>query len=413
MEIYLVGGAVRDSLLDLPIRDKDWVVVGSNARLMKEQGYLQVGKGFPVFLHPETKQEYALARTERKVGVGYLGFEFDSSEFITLEQDLLRRDLTINAIAESSDGQIIDPYDGRQDIKDKVLRHVSPAFAEDPLRVLRVAKFAARFARLGFTVAPETQKLMNDIVQSGEIDTLVRERVWQEIEQAMGGSAPDVFIRVLRSCGALKLILPEVDRLFGVPQPVKYHPEVDTGLHILLCLQQAAKLTDDPVVRYAALVHDVGKGVTDKAKWPSHSAHETLGLTLQADISKRLHVPNEFSKLAALVCEHHTKLHRIKELRPATLLKLIEALDGFRRPERVQKFLIACEANAKGRTGLEERDYPQNTYLTTILNELSQLDLGAMLKQAKPKNTQEFVQQSRLNLLSDILTRLKISETAN
>jgi len=413
MEIYLVGGAVRDNLLDLPVRDKDWVVVGSNARLMKEQGYLQVGKGFPVFLHPETKQEYALARTERKVGVGYLGFEFDSSEFITLEQDLLRRDLTINAIAESSDGQIIDPYDGRQDIKDKVLRHVSPAFAEDPLRVLRVAKFAARFARLGFTVAPETQKLMNDIVQSGEIDTIVRERVWQEIEQAMGGPAPDVFIRVLRNCGALKLILPEVDRLFGVPQPVKYHPEVDTGLHILLCLQQATKLTDDPVVRYATLVHDVGKGVTDKAKWPSHYAHETLGLPLQADISKRLHVPNEFSKLAALVCEHHTKLHRIKELRPATLLKLIEALDGFRRPERVQKFLIACEADAKGRTGLEERDYPQNTYLTTILNELSQLDLGAMLKQAKPKNTQEFVQQSRLNLLSDILTRLKISEAAN
>lgn len=413
MEIYLVGGAVRDNLLDLPVRDKDWVVVGSNARLMKEQGYLQVGKGFPVFLHPQTKQEYALARTERKVGVGYLGFEFDASEFVTLEQDLLRRDLTINAIAESSDGQIIDPYDGRQDIKDKVLRHVSPAFAEDPLRVLRVAKFAARFARLGFTVAPETQKLMNDIVQSGEIDTLVRERVWQEIEQAMGGSAPDVFIRVLRSCGALKLILPEVDRLFGVPQPVKYHPEVDTGLHILLCLQQAAKLTDDPVVRYAALVHDVGKGVTDKAKWPSHYAHETLGLPLQADISKRLHVPNEFSKLAALVCEHHTKLHRIKELRPAKLLKLIEALDGFRRPERVQKFLLVCEADAKGRTGLEERDYPQNTYLTTILNELSQLDLGALLKQAKPKNTQEFVQQSRLNLLSDILTRLKISEAAN
>ena len=413
MEIYLVGGAVRDNLLDLPVRDKDWVVVGSNARLMKEQGYLQVGKGFPVFLHPETKQEYALARTERKVGVGYLGFEFDASEFVTLEQDLLRRDLTINAIAESSDGQIIDPYDGRQDIKDKVLRHVSPAFAEDPLRVLRVAKFAARFARLGFTVAPETQKLMNDIVQSGEIDTLVRERVWQEIEQAMGGPAPDVFIRVLRNCGALKLILPEVDRLFGVPQPVKYHPEVDTGLHILLCLQQAAKLTDDPVVRYAALVHDVGKGVTDKAKWPSHYAHETLGLPLQADISKRLHVPNEFSKLAALVCEHHTKLHRIKELHPAKLLKLIEALDGFRRPERVQKFLLVCEADAKGRTGLEERDYPQNTYLTTILNELSQLDLGALLKQAKPKNTQEFVQQSRLNLLSDILTRLKISEAAN
>ena len=410
MEIYLVGGAVRDSLLDLPVRDKDWVVVGSNAKLMKEQGYLQVGKGFPVFLHPQTKQEYALARTERKVGVGYLGFEFDASEFVTLEQDLLRRDLTINAIAESSDGQLIDPYNGRRDIKDKVLRHVSPAFAEDPLRVLRVAKFAARFARLGFTVAPETLKLMSNIVQSGEIDALVRERVWQEIEQTMGGPAPDVFITVLRDCGALKSILPEVDRLFGVPQPVKYHPEVDTGLHTLLSLQQAVKLTDDPVIRYATLVHDVGKGVTDKANWPSHHAHETLGLPLQADISKRLHVPNEFAKLAALVCEHHTKMHRIKELRPATLLKLIEALDGFRRPERVQKFLLACEADARGRTGLEERDYPQNAYLTTILNELSQLDLGALLKEEKPQNPQEFVQQSRLSLLSDILTRLNALE---
>jgi tRNA nucleotidyltransferase (CCA-adding enzyme) len=380
---------------------------------MKEQGYLQVGRGFPVFLHPQTKQEYALARTERKVGVGYLGFEFDASEFVTLEQDLLRRDLTINAIAESSDGQIIDPYNGRQDIKDKVLRHVSPAFAEDPLRVLRVAKFAARFAKLGFTVAPETLKLMSNIVQSGEIDALVRERVWQEIEQAMGGPAPDVFIRVLRDCGALKSILPEVDRLFGVPQPVKHHPEVDTGLHILLCLQQAAKLTNDPVVRYATLVHDVGKGVTDEAKWPSHHAHETLGLPLQADISKRLHVPNEFSKLAALVCEHHTKLHRIKELRPTTLLKLIEALDGFRRPERAQKFLLACEADARGRTGLEERDYPQNEYLTAILSELSQLDVGALIKEAKPKNTQEFVQQSRLSLLSDIMNRLSSSDAAN
>ncbi|MBL4582560.1 MAG: multifunctional CCA addition/repair protein [Gammaproteobacteria bacterium] len=413
MEIYLVGGAVRDNLLDIPIRDKDWVVVGSNARLMKEQGYLQVGKGFPVFLHPDTKQEYALARTERKVGAGYLGFEFDASEFVTLEQDLLRRDLTINAIAESSDGQIIDPYNGRQDIKDKILRHVSPAFAEDPLRVLRVAKFAARFEKLGFTVAPDTLQLMNDIVQSGEIDALVRERVWQEIEQAMGGPAPDVFIRVLRECGALDSILPEVDRLFGVPQPAKYHPEVGTGLHTLLSLQQAAKLTGDPVVRYATLVHDVGKGVTDKAKWPSHHAHETLGLPLQAEISKRLHVPNEFSKLAALVCEHHTKLHRIKELRPTTLLQLIESLDGFRRPERVQKFLLACEADAKGRTGFEERDYPQNAYLTTVLSELSQLDIGALLKEAKPKNTQEFVQQSRLSLLKDILSRLNSSNALN
>lgn len=409
MEIYLVGGAVRDKLLGLSIRDKDWVVVGSTASAMKEKGYLQVGKGFPVFLHPETKQEYALARTERKVGAGYLGFEFDASESVTLEQDLMRRDLTINAIAESSDGQIIDPYNGRQDIEDRVLRHVSPAFAEDPLRVLRVAKFAARFAKLGFTVAEETLQLMREIVESGELDALVRERVWQEIEQAMGSVAPDVFIRVLRDCGALRALLPEVDRLFGVPQPVKYHPEVDTGLHTILSLQQAVRLSDDPAVRYATLVHDVGKGVTDKEKWPSHYGHETLGLPLLTDINERLHVPNEYSKLAALVCAYHTKLHRIQELRPSTLLDLIEALDSFRRPERVQKFLLACEADARGRTGLEERDYPQKAYLTTILSELSQLDVGALLKAEKPKNAQEFVRQSRLSLLSEIMERLKPS----
>lgn len=406
MDIYLVGGAVRDKLLDLPIRDKDWVVVGSNARVMKENGYLQVGNGFPVFLHPETKQEYALARSEKKVGTGYLGFDFDTSESVTLEQDLLRRDLTINAIAESADGKIIDPFNGRQDMQDRLLRHVSPAFAEDPLRVLRVAKFAARFAALGFQIAEQTLELMADIVNSGELDELVRERVWQEIEQSMATAAPDVFIKVLRDCGALKAVLPEVDRLFGVPQPVKYHPEVDTGIHILLSLQQAAILSEDPVVRYATLVHDVGKGVTDKKKWPSHHAHETLGLKLQADISKRLHVPNEFAKLAALVCEHHTKLHRIRELRTTTLLKLIEALDGFRRPERVQKFLLACEADAKGRTGLEDQEYPQNNYLSTILAELSALDIGTLLKNAQPKNPKEFVRQSRLKLLRDILPKL-------
>ncbi|MEX0965207.1 MAG: multifunctional CCA addition/repair protein [Pseudohongiellaceae bacterium] len=411
METYLVGGAVRDKLLGLPIRDRDWVVVGSNANMMKQQGFLQVGKGFPVFLHPETKQEYALARTERKVGAGYLGFEFDASESVTLEQDLLRRDLTVNAMAETESGEIIDPYNGRQDIEDRILRHVSPAFAEDPLRVLRVAKFAARFASLGFQVAPETLSLMQDIVDSGEIDALVRERVWQEIEQAMGSAAPDIFIRVLRDCGALASILPEVDRLFGVPQPVKHHPEVDTGLHVLLCLQQAVRLTDDPMVRYATLVHDVGKGVTEQAKWPSHNGHENLGLALIADINKRLHVPNEFSKLALLVCEHHTKLHRITELRPATLLKLFESLDGFRRPERTQKFLLACEADARGRTGLEDRPYPQKEYLSTILQQLSELDVGALIKEAQPSNAQEFVQQCRLSLLSDIVKRLATRTT--
>ncbi len=406
MDIYLVGGAVRDKLLDIPIRDRDWVVVGSSAKEMKANGYLQVGKGFPVFLHPQTRQEYALARTERKVGAGHLGFEFDASASVSLEQDLLRRDLTINAMAETVGGEIIDPCNGRQDIQDRVLRHVSPAFAEDPLRVLRVAKFAARFAAPGFKIAEETLALMTDMVASGELDELVRERVWQEIAQSMATPAPELFIKTLRECGALKAILPEVDKLFGVPQPEKYHPEIDTGIHILLSLQQAAKLSDDPLVRYATLVHDVGKAVTDKDKWPSHYAHETLGLKLQAAINKRLHVPNEFAKLAALVCEHHTKLHRIKELRPGTLLRLIEALDGFRRPERVQKFLLACEADARGRTGLENREYPQNKYLTTILDELLRMDIGSLVKTRQPKNPQEFVRRCRLDLLVEIVKKL-------
>jgi tRNA nucleotidyltransferase (CCA-adding enzyme) len=413
MEIYLVGGAVRDKLLNIPLRDKDWVVVGANAKTMKDSGYLQVGKGFPVFLHPETKQEYALARTERKVAAGYLGFEFDASESVTLEQDLMRRDLTINAIAESADGQIIDPYNGRQDLQDRILRHVSPAFSEDPLRVLRVAKFAARFASLGFRVAEETLALMAEIVRSGELGALVRERVWQEIEQSMATEAPDVFISILRECGALAAILPEVDRLFGIPQPAKHHPEVDAGVHTLLCLQQAARLSDDPVVRYATLVHDVGKGITNKDKWPSHHAHEALGLKLQTEITQRLHVPKEFAKLAALVCEHHTKLHRIKELRPATLLKLIEALDGMRRPERVQKFLLACEADARGRTGLEDHPYPQSQYLNTVLDKLSALDIGTLLKQAQTKNPQKFVQQCRLDLITDTINKLNSTDSTN
>ena len=413
METYLVGGAVRDRLLGLPVRDKDWVVVGSNAEAMKQQGYLQVGKDFPVFLHPDSKQEYALARTERKVGAGYHGFDFDASESVTLEQDLMRRDLTINAIAESPDGELIDPYNGSKDIENRVLRHVSPAFSEDPLRVLRVAKFAARFAHLGFSVAPETLSLMADIVASGEMEALVRERVWQETEEALGSAAPDVYIQLLRDCGALKSLLPEVDRLFGVPQPPKYHPEVDTGLHVLLCLQQATKLSDDAVVRYAVLVHDVGKGVTDKEKWPSHYGHEHLGLALIADINARLHVPKEYARLASLVCEHHTKMHRITELRPATLLKLLESLDGFRRPERVQKFLLACEADARGRTGLEDRDYPQNAYLTEILDELAQQDIGALIKAAQPKNPQDFVRKNRIKLIEVTIERLGSARPAD
>ena len=401
METYLVGGAVRDTLLGIPVKDQDWVVVGATRELLLNEGYLQVGKGFPVFLHPRSKQQYALARTERKTAPGHTGFDFDASREVTLEQDLMRRDLTVNAMAEDGQGRIIDPYGGQDDIRDRVLRHVSPAFSEDPLRVLRVARFAARFAHLGFSVAQETLQLMQSMVSAGELDTLPEERVWQEVELAMKAATPAEFVRVLRQCGALAVILPEVDKLFGVPQPVQYHPEVDTGVHILLCLDQAARLSDDPVVRYATLLHDVGKGITDPDKWPSHIAHEMLGLKLQAGITRRLRVPKEYAQLAALVCEHHTKLHRIRQLRPRTLLKLLEALDAIRRPERLDKFLTACEADARGRTGLEDRDYPQGRYLKTILDAVSAIDIPALLAANPSAKPEQLIARQRLRVIAD------------
>lgn len=410
METYLVGGAVRDKLLQLPVKDKDWVVVGATPEQMLAQGFQQVGKGFPVFLHPISKQEYALARIERKTAPGHTGFEFDASASVTLEQDLMRRDLTINAIAETENGELIDPYGGCIDIEKRVLRHVSPAFREDPLRVLRVARFAARFANLGFTVAPETIQLMQAIVQSGELQTLVKERVWQEIEQGLSAPAPDVFIEVLRCCNALAVILPEVDNLFGVPQPAKYHPEIDTGIHTLMCLQQAAKLSADSAVRYAVLVHDVGKAVTDRSKWPSHIAHEFLGLKLLKAIQGRLPVPNEHAALATLVCEHHTKLHRVRELRPITLLNLLETLDAFRRPERLQKFLQACEADARGRTGLELEPYPQGLYLQTALTAAETIDAGALLAAHPGHEPKALIAQHRLQAIA---THLNLSQHAD
>ena len=407
MQTYLVGGAVRDKLLKLPVKDKDWVVVGATPAQMLDQGFQQVGKGFPVFLHPHTKQEYALARTERKTAPGHGGFEFDASASVTLEQDLMRRDLTINAIAETGDGTLIDPYGGSDDIERRILRHVSHAFREDPLRVLRVARFAARFAHLGFKVAPETVKLMQDIVQSGELQTLVKERVWQEIEQALTAPSPDVFIEVLRSANALAVILPEVNNLFGVPQPPKYHPEIDTGVHILMCLQQVALLSSDTAVRYAVLVHDVGKAVTDRSKWPSHIAHEFLGLKLLDAINQRLPVPNEHAQLAALVCEYHTQLHRVRELRATTLLHLLESLDAFRRPERLQKFLLACEADARGRTGLESATYPQRAYLETVFSAATAIDAGALLQANPGSDPKKLIAQHRLQAITTVLEILR------
>ena len=406
MQTYLVGGAVRDKLLGLETKDRDWVVVGAAPQEMLDLGYQQVGQDFPVFLDPESHDEYALARTERKTGPGYKGFAINSSPEVTLEEDLLRRDLTINAIAMDETGRLIDPFGGQFDIEDRLLRHVSGAFVEDPLRVLRVARFAARFAHLGFRVANETRDLMRSICHSGELDHLVPERIWKELELALTSQTPSVFIEVLRECEALSAILPEVNNLFGVPQPEKYHPEIDTGLHILLCLEQARKLSDDSVVLYATLVHDVGKSLTDPGQWPSHIGHESAGLGLLNQIESRLRVPKEHAQLSRLVCEHHTKLHRVKELKPATVLNLLESLDAFRRPERLDKFLLACEADARGRTGLETRDYPQNTYLKTLLLSASAIDSRAVLaaSRAEPKAA---IYEARLSTITKTIESLK------
>ncbi len=379
MEVYLVGGAVRDKLLDIPVRERDWVVVGADEKTLLDQGYQQVGKDFPVFLHPRTHEEYALARKETKTGPGYKGFAFDASASVTLEEDLSRRDLTINAMAEDRDGNLVDPYGGRQDLAERLLRHVSPAFSEDPLRVLRVARFAARFAHLGFRIAPETRELMQHMVAAGELEHLVAERVWREFDTALRESSPVTFFRALRECGALAVLLPEVDSLFGVPQPEKYHPEIDTGEHVMLVVEQATRLTEDPVVRYAALVHDVGKGVTPRDNWPHHYRHEILGLPLIRAINSRLRVPREHGDTALLVCQYHTRMHRIGELRSGTLVDLLEALDAFRRPHRLERFLLACEADSRGRTGLEDQDYPQRDVLQAAYQAAVSLDVGGLL----------------------------------
>jgi len=378
MEIYLVGGAVRDKLLQRPVREKDWVVVGASPAALESQGYRKVGKSFPVFLHPETNEEYALARTETKTGPGYHGFEVYAGEDVTLEMDLQRRDLTINAIAETADGTIIDPCNGRADIADRVLRHVSPAFREDPLRILRVARFAARFSDLGFAVAPETTGLMREMAANGELDTLAPERIWKETAIALLETRPDVYLQTLRDCGALSHIFPEIDRLFGVPQPVKWHPEIDTGIHILLVLQMSAKLSESLAVRFAAMVHDLGKGITDPQYWPSHHDHEKRGLDLIEELCDRLAVPNHCRELALHVCHFHTLCHRAAELRPETILKLFENTDAFRRPDRFEEFLTACEADARGRTGLENNGYSQAEILRTALSAAAGVDNSAI-----------------------------------
>ncbi|QBF28821.1 multifunctional CCA addition/repair protein [Pseudomonas tructae] len=363
MQIYKVGGAVRDRLLGRPVSDIDWVVVGATAEQMQAQGYRPVGADFPVFLHPQSGEEYALARTERKSGRGYGGFTFHASPEVTLEEDLIRRDLTINALAEDEQGQVYDPYNGQRDLHDRILRHVSPAFAEDPLRVLRVARFAARYASLGFSVAPETLELMHQLSESGELQALTAERSWKEIARALMEDQPQVFIQVLRDCDALKQLMPELDALFGVPQPRAHHPEIDSGIHTLSVLEQAALHQHSLSVRWACLLHDLGKGLTPEEEWPRHIAHEQRGLKLIKAVNQRFKVPRDCQELALLVGEYHTHCHRALELRASTLLELLQSFDVYRRPQRFEEFIAACEMDARGRKGLELRDYPQAAYL--------------------------------------------------
>lgn len=376
MQVYQVGGAVRDRLLGRAVKDIDWVVVGATVENMLNLHYIQVGKDFPVFLHPETKQEYALARTERKTGKGYTGFSVYADADVTLEQDLSRRDLTINAMAQDEAGNIIDPFNGQQDLQNKILRHVSPAFCEDPVRILRIARFAARY---DFQIAPETLTLMQYMVKNGEVDALVAERVWQEMQQALGETYPQRFIEVLRQCGALAVILPEIEQLFGVPQRADYHPEVDTGIHILLCLQQARRLTTDTQVIFAVLVHDLGKGNTPADILPRHIGHEMRGLDLLNPICNRLKIPNQYKDLAKFVVQFHSHCHKITELTAKSALKVLEVMDAFRRPQRFEQFLLACEADARGRKGLENQAYPQAAKFRQIFETAHQVDVANII----------------------------------
>ena len=403
MEIYLVGGYVRDQLLGLETKDRDWVVVGSTPEEMLKQDYRQVGKDFPVFLHSKTNEEYALARTERKTSPGYSGFSFHAAADVTLEEDLIRRDLTINAIALSDDDKLIDPFNGQADIKAKILRHVSPAFVEDPVRILRVARFAARFANLGFTIADETQKLMEEMVNNGEVDSLVPERVWQETMRALNEKTPARYFEVLRDCGALKKLFPEIDQLWGVPQPEKHHPEIDTGIHTMMVLTQAAKLSDDPKVRFAALVHDLGKGITPKEQWPKHIEHESRGVPLVEALCDRYRIPNDYRELAVIVTRYHLHYHRAAELRDDTFLKTLDSLDAFRRPERFELFLLACEADSRGRTGFEDAHFDQAEIYRKVFNAAKAINAKELVALGlKGKEIKEELNKQRIQAIKEI-----------
>jgi len=386
VKIYLVGGAVRDQLLNLPVKDRDWVVVGATPETLLQQGYQQVGKDFPVFLHPDTHEEYALARTERKSGSGYTGFTCYAAPDVTLEDDLQRRDLTINAIAYSAKGEYIDPYHGIDDIHAKLLRHVSDAFSEDPLRVLRVARFAARFAPLGFTIAPETMSLMQEMTNSGELNALTAERVWKETEKALHSQAPQVYFEILHQCGALKILFPEINALFGVPAPKKWHPEIDTGIHTMMVLAMASRLTDDIAVRFSALCHDLGKGVTPVENWPHHHGHGPAGVPLVEALCQRYRIPNQIRDLAKLAAKYHDHLHRIERMRPSKIIRLFDAIDAWRKPERIDQLAIISEADARGRQGAENLPYPQGIFFRQAFKIANQVDVKSIVSRGLKGN---------------------------
>lgn len=406
MNIYLVGGAVRDAIMGRPVKEKDWVVVGATTDEMLAAGYRQVGKDFPVFLHPDSKEEYALARTERKTAPGYKGFAVHTSPDVTLEQDLVRRDLTINAIARDDNGEYIDPYHGMEDINNKTLRHVSDAFAEDPVRILRVARFMARFADAGFTVADETMALMKQMVTAGEVDALVPERVWQEMHKALSEKTPTAFVTTLRECGALKRILPELDRLWGVPQPAEHHPEIDTGIHTMMVLEQACKLSENPQVRFAALVHDLGKGTTPESEWPSHIEHEARGAAIVVEVCRRLRIPNDYRELAEKTARYHLHYHRALELKAATVINTLEKLDAFRKPEQFNNFLLACEADARGRPGYENAELPQGDYFRQALALARSIDIDELRNQGyENRALANRIRERRIQLVSTLKNR--------
>ncbi len=404
MEIYLVGGAVRDKLLGLPVKERDWVVIGETPEAMVKQGFRPVGKDFPVFLHPKTQEEYALARTERKTAPGYKGFAVHAAPDVTLEQDLIRRDLTINAMAMTPDGLLVDPYGGQRDLEQRIFRHISPAFAEDPVRILRVARFAARYDCLGFTLAEETRLLMQAMVSAGEVDHLVPERVWAELFKALNEQSPCAFFHTLKNCAALEKIFPEINCLFGVPQPEKHHPEIDTGIHALLCLEQAALLSSNPEVRFAALVHDLGKGVSPKEHWPSHHGHESRGLPILEQMCSRLRVPNSFKALAMQVMQYHTHCHRAFELRASTITDMLAALGAYKPSNKLAEFLLACEADAKGRTGFEYSPYPQAELLSGAARAAASVDTSAIVNgELKGAQIGEAIRRLRIKAIAEFI----------